>query len=90
MTTYLSSDELADLIGCKPNQRAAMVAWLLRNRWPFVVDRNGLPKVSRAYHDAKMNGLPAPTSGLTDGPNLQAFAPQARAAASCSTEKGKP
>jgi hypothetical protein len=65
-----------------------MAAWLLKNRWPFVVDRNGLPKVSRAYHDAKMNGLPAPTSGLTDGPNRQAFAPQARSQRKARQKKG--
>lgn len=74
MSAYLSADELADLIGCKSNQRSAMAAWLLKNRWPHVVDRNGLPKVSRAFHDAKMGGLP--TKELTKyatEPNLAAL-----------------
>jgi hypothetical protein len=56
MSSYLSADELADLIGCKANQRTAMATWLKKNHWAFVVDRNGLPKVSRAFHDAKMGG----------------------------------
>jgi hypothetical protein len=74
MSAYLSADELADLIGCKPNQRLAMAAWLTKNRWPHVLDRNGLPKVSRAFHDAKMGGTStrAATKYATE-PNRAAF-----------------
>ncbi|KAK43636.1 hypothetical protein BG58_31460 [Caballeronia jiangsuensis] len=75
MNEYLSAFELADLIGCKPNQRSAMAKWLTKNHWHFVVDRNGLPKVARAYHDRKL-GL-SPTVRLDTrydaGPNLDAF-----------------
>lgn len=71
---YLSAFELADLIGCKPNQRAAMIKWLTNNRWKFVVDRNGLPKVARAYHDAKLGVSTDDGSSKYDsGPNLDAF-----------------
>lgn len=28
MSAYLTADELADLIGCKPNQRSVMATWL--------------------------------------------------------------
>jgi hypothetical protein len=31
MNVYLGSDELADMIGCKPNQQAAMARWLEDN-----------------------------------------------------------
>lgn len=42
------------MIDCKHNQRAAMTRWLEQNAWPFVVDRNGLPKVLRAFRDWKL------------------------------------
>lgn len=75
MSDYLTAHELADLVDCKPNQRAAMARWLDKNRWRYVVDSNGLPKVARAYHDQKL-GLTSvePKSTRYDaGPNLQAF-----------------
>lgn len=72
MSTYLTSDELADLVGCKPNQRVAMAKWLDKNHWPYVVDRNGLPKVSRAYHDARLSGAPTRPTYATE-PNLDAL-----------------
>jgi hypothetical protein len=74
MSEYLTSSELADLVGCKSNQRAAMVRWLESNRWPFVIDRNGLPKVARAYRDRKLgvesDGI---DSKYDASPNLDAF-----------------
>ncbi|WP_446903057.1 DUF4224 domain-containing protein [Burkholderia sp. YIM B11467] len=75
MSDYLSADELADLVGCRSNQRAAMVQWLESNRWRFVVDKNGLPKVALAYRDMKL-GLVSDTKATRydEGPNLQAFA----------------
>jgi len=42
MSDYLTAHELADLVGCKPNQRAAMTRWLDLNHWRFVVDKTGL------------------------------------------------
>jgi hypothetical protein len=45
MSDYLTAHELGDLVGCKPNRRAAMKAWLEKSAWPFVKDRNGMPKV---------------------------------------------
>jgi len=43
MSDYLTTSELADLIGRKPNQRTSMINWLSDNRWKFVIDRNGIP-----------------------------------------------
>ncbi|WP_430228066.1 DUF4224 domain-containing protein [Paraburkholderia tropica] len=54
MSDYLTASELADLIGCKPNQRTRMINWLADNRWKYVVDRNGIPKVARAFRDLKL------------------------------------
>lgn len=72
---YLSAQELAALVGCKPNRRTAMVSWLEANHWRFAVDRNGLPKVARAYHDRKLGvTTESKQSKYADEPNLQAFA----------------
>ncbi|GLU32554.1 DUF4224 domain-containing protein [Trinickia caryophylli] len=74
MSDYLSSHELADLIGCKPNQRLIMIRWLEARRWKFVVDRNGLPKVLRAYRDWKLGiSEERPDARYDAGPNLDAF-----------------
>ncbi|WP_186198194.1 DUF4224 domain-containing protein [Burkholderia gladioli] len=76
MSAYLTASELADLVGCKPNQRAAMARWLDRNHWRYVTDANGLPKVARAYHDQKLGLTPELASandGLSAGPDLDAF-----------------
>jgi hypothetical protein len=75
MNDYLSAQELAEMIGCKSNQRAAMIHWLEDNHWKFIVDKNGLPKVARAYHDRKLGVSSEPKqSKYDDAPNLQAFA----------------
>lgn len=75
LSDYLSSHELADLIGCKHNQRAIMIRWLARNHWKFAVDMNGIPKVARGYHERKM-GLTSDirhSNEYDDTPNLDAF-----------------
>jgi hypothetical protein len=75
MSDYLTAHELADLVGCKANQRAAMTHWLENNHWRFVVDKNGLPKVARAYRDQKLGlSKDTKTNKYDAGPNLQAFA----------------
>ncbi|QDX21409.1 DUF4224 domain-containing protein [Pandoraea pnomenusa] len=75
MNDYLSMHELAELIGCKPNQRSAMMKWLDANRWRYVVDSHGQPKVARAYRDKKM-GIAQETEKKKhdETPNLKAFA----------------
>jgi hypothetical protein len=71
---YLSANELAALVNCKPNQRCRMTAWLTKNRWRFEVGAGGLPRVARAYHDKKM-GISEETtrSRYAETPNLSAF-----------------
>ncbi|WP_225031758.1 DUF4224 domain-containing protein [Paraburkholderia sp. XV] len=74
MSDYLTSTELAELVDCRPNQRAAMIKWLDQNHWRYVVDRNGLPKVARAYRDMKLGvSTDKKTSRYDASPNLQAF-----------------
>jgi hypothetical protein len=71
---YLTSTELAELTGCKPNQRCRMAAWLIKNKWRFELDASGLPKVARAYHDRKM-GISENNQKdkFDETPNLHAF-----------------
>jgi hypothetical protein len=72
---YLTSTELAELVGCKPNQKSRMIEWLTRSRWRHEIDLKGAPKVARAYHDKKMGITDEKAaSKFADGPNLRAFA----------------
>lgn len=59
---YLTAHQLAELTGYRVNQYACMRRWLERNRWPYAQDRDGLPKVLRAYHDQRMHGQAAATA----------------------------
>jgi hypothetical protein len=54
--TYLTAADLADLIGCKPNQFARMRRWLVAGGWPFEQACGGCPRVLRAYHDERLRG----------------------------------
>lgn len=74
MSDYLSASELSDLVGCKSNQRAAMIGWLKDNHWRYVVDKNGMPKVARAYRDLKLGLSDDHKNSRFDAtPNLEAF-----------------
>jgi hypothetical protein len=66
MSAYLTANELADMIGCEPNSYACMRRWLKRHDWPFETNLRGFPKVSRAYHDARMSGLAQPGAPNAD------------------------
>lgn len=75
MCDRLSANELADLVGCKPNQRQRMVTWLRRIHWNYEIDVNGLPIVMRSYRDRKLGLSEEKTlTKYEDKPNLQAFA----------------
>lgn len=60
-TSYLTADELAELIGCASTSFACMRRYLERHHWPFEPNLRGFPRVSRAYHDARMSGTVAPS-----------------------------
>lgn len=75
MSDFLSAAELAELVGCKANQRHAMAKWLDSHRWRYVLDKNGLPKVARAYYNKKLGIEETKEKARYDStPNLQAFA----------------
>jgi hypothetical protein len=72
--TYLSASELAELVGCRPNQKSRMIAWLTQHRWAHVIDVAGHPKVARAYHDKKMGIVDSTMQErYAEGPDLEAF-----------------
>ena len=74
LSDYLSADELADLVECKPNQRSKMIAWLSKHRWKYEIGSTGLPRVARAYRDKRMGIVDEPTrSRLRDEPDRDAF-----------------
>jgi hypothetical protein len=77
-SNYLSALELADLVNCKVNQRKIMEEWLSTRRWKFELDKTGLPKVARVYHDRKMGisdekSLEKSHQKYAETPNLSAF-----------------
>lgn len=75
MSDFLTSMELAELVGCRANQRNEMIKWLDREHWRYVTDRNGLPKVARAYFNRKLGIEETKGSAkYEDAPNLAAFA----------------
>ncbi|MEN8511999.1 DUF4224 domain-containing protein [Burkholderia sp. RS02] len=77
MSLYLSTVELAELVGCRPRSLACMKRWLERNHWPYVVNIAGVPLVAREYYAARMNGTapPArrPRAAAQDEPNFAAL-----------------
>ncbi|HDR9028726.1 TPA: DUF4224 domain-containing protein [Burkholderia vietnamiensis] len=56
MSLYVSRDQLAELVGCRPRSLACMKRWLERHHWPHAVNIAGVPLVSREYYEARMNG----------------------------------
>jgi hypothetical protein len=74
MSIYLTTNELAELIGCQPRSHACMKRWLARNQWPFEVNIAGVPRVLRAYFDGRMNGTaPAQPEAATEEPDFGAL-----------------
>jgi hypothetical protein len=74
MSERLSASELAELVGCKPNQRSLMIRWLHDRHWKYDIDRTGLPIVYRAYRDRKLGLSDEKQSPrYADAPNRQAF-----------------
>jgi hypothetical protein len=53
---YLTADELAGLIGCRPSSYSCMRHWLTKNAWPFSMTITKFPSVSWAHHGLRMHG----------------------------------
>jgi hypothetical protein len=67
---HLTREELSDLTGYE--QPVRMCAWLRARGWIHEAParKGDVPKVSRAYHGARMSGTLATLSGRRDGPHL--------------------
>ena len=75
MNDRLTTSELAELVGCKPNQRMKMAEWLRKHSWVHELDMHGIPIVMRAYRDRKLGITEGKVSATyADSPNRQAFA----------------
>lgn len=70
---YLHRNELAALIGCKENSYACMRRWLENNEWPYAKSISGFPKVSRSYHDQRMQGSVSRPGKASSTPDFDAF-----------------
>lgn len=55
-TNHLTADELADMLGCAVTGFECTRRYLERHGWPFELNLRGLPRVTRAYHDARLSG----------------------------------
>lgn len=77
MSIYLSTVELAELVGCRPRSLACMKRWLERNHWPYAVNIAGVPLIAREYYEARMNGtMPharRQPAAASDEPNFAAL-----------------
>lgn len=73
MSQYLTADELAELVGCKPGSKACQRRWLDRHKWPYETNLAGFPCVARAYYDQRMLGLAPPVASGPKGPNREAL-----------------
>lgn len=53
---YLTAEQLSELTGLRPNQRAAIRRWLTSRGWVFTTSATGFPQVLTRYHDGRMMG----------------------------------
>ncbi len=73
MTSYLSREELRELVGSPLRDR--QVAWLTREGWPHAVNSKGRVLVARAYHDRRLgigSGVAIPERSKPTPLNLDA------------------
>jgi len=74
MDLLLTRDDLTALTGTKQPKR--MCDWLAARHWVFELParRGDVPKVARAYYDARMTGRPLTESAPRIGPRVDFFA----------------
>jgi hypothetical protein len=67
---HLTRDDLVALTGYQQPRR--MCAWLRARGWVYEAParRGDVPKVARAYHDARMSGATAFDHGYREGPRM--------------------
>ena len=70
MNRYLTRDELAELVGCKPSSLACMKRWLTRNGWAHAVNIAGVPIVARECYMARTLGATA-SPATADVPEVE-------------------
>jgi hypothetical protein len=75
-STLLSRQELADLTGMKQPKR--MTEWLHKRSWVYEpgARRGDIPKVDRAYYQARMSGTLSTSTLRRAGPRVDWMLPQ--------------
>lgn len=71
---YLTRTELRALSG--RHNVDAIIAWLKAQRWRYVPDADGWPKVARAFHDARLGVADAPPPGTESEPDFSCLRPR--------------
>mgnify|MGYP002387434431 CR=1 FL=1 len=71
MSLFLSQSELIELTERK--RKAAQIAWLIANQFPFSIGANGHARVSREYVLARLGGAHLNASRSRPEPNWGAI-----------------
>lgn len=71
--SYLTNNELAELIGCASTSHKRMRRWLTLNSWPYFKSSNGSPRVSRVFHDSILCGKQIKFTELEQEPDFGAL-----------------
>ena len=64
MRITLTDQEMADLIGSPV--ASLQMEWLDRNRWPYILNRKGRPRVARAVFERRMGVAANDEGGQTE------------------------
>ena len=69
---FITADDIKELTG--RSRKLEQIMWLRENRWNYVVDAHGRPKVARSEFDRHLlGGAPPPTAPEPDFAALAAM-----------------
>jgi len=71
MSLFLTQNELIELT--ERTRKAAQIAWLITNNYPFAIGANGHARVSREYVIARLGGANITGSRSAPEPNWGAL-----------------
>lgn len=71
MSLFLKQSELIELT--ERTRKAAQIAWLVTNKYPFAIGANGHARVSREYVIARLGGVHTKTTRTNLEPNWGAI-----------------
>lgn len=71
MSLFITQSELIELT--ERTRKAAQIAWLITNQYPFAIGANGHARVSRDYVIARLGGAHLKASRTIPEPNWGAI-----------------